>query len=194
VARDSEGKSKVKSQKSKVKRNGAGIHLETEIKLRVPSAAQGRKILREAGFAVAVPRVLERNTLFDTPSGDLRRERRVLRLREAGSRAVLAYKGPPLDGRYKSREEVETDLGNPAAARVILGRLGYTPAFLYEKRRTEYRRAAESGVATLDETANGVFIELEGSPQWIDRTARRLGFSPADYITASYGRLISARS
>jgi adenylate cyclase class 2 len=44
-------------------------------------------------------------------------------------------------------------------------------------------------MATLDETPIGVYMELEGSPRWIDRAARRLGFSERDYITASYGRL-----
>jgi adenylate cyclase class 2 len=41
----------------------------------------------------------------------------------------------------------------------------------------------------LDQTPIGDFLELEGAAQWIDRTARTLGFSPADYITVSYGRL-----
>jgi adenylate cyclase class 2 len=41
----------------------------------------------------------------------------------------------------------------------------------------------------LDETPIGLYLELEGSPRWIDRTALRLGFRKADYITASYGRL-----
>ncbi len=49
--------------------------------------------------------------------------------------------------------------------------------------------AAASGVAMLDETPAGVFLELEGPPRWIDRTARRLGFGEADYITASYAEL-----
>ena len=44
-------------------------------------------------------------------------------------------------------------------------------------------------MATLDETPIGMFMELEGTPTWIDRTARKLGFGQPDYITASYGRL-----
>jgi len=44
----------------------------------------------------------------------------------------------------------------------------------------------------LDETPIGNFLELEGSPRWIDRTARRLGFSPKDYINRSYGYLYLA--
>jgi adenylate cyclase class 2 len=41
----------------------------------------------------------------------------------------------------------------------------------------------------LDETPVGVYLELEGTPHWIDLTARRLGFQESDYITASYGRV-----
>jgi adenylate cyclase class 2 len=41
----------------------------------------------------------------------------------------------------------------------------------------------------LDETPVGVYLELEGSPRWIDRSARQLGFSEPDYIVRSYGRL-----
>jgi adenylate cyclase class 2 len=44
-------------------------------------------------------------------------------------------------------------------------------------------------VATLDETPIGIFLELEGNPGWIDRTAATLGFSERDYIVESYGRL-----
>jgi adenylate cyclase class 2 len=35
----------------------------------------------------------------------------------------------------------------------------------------------------------GNYIELEGLPAWIDRTARRMGFREQDYSTASYARL-----
>ena len=34
-----------------------------------------------------------------------------------------------------------------------------------------------------------MYLELEGTEHWIDRTARRLGFFEHDYITASYTRL-----
>jgi len=30
---------------------------------------------------------------------------------------------------------------------------------------------------------------LEGTTEWIDRTAARLGFSPAEYVTVSYAAL-----
>jgi len=53
-------------------------------------------------------------------------------------------------------------------------------------------QASNSGKVMLDETPIGNFIEIEGAPRWIDRTARLLGFSTDDYITRSYGYLYLA--
>jgi len=54
---------------------------EIEIKLRVADAAGMRRLLRRMG-ARAVRRVHELNTLFDTPQGTLRKQGRLMRLRE----------------------------------------------------------------------------------------------------------------
>jgi adenylate cyclase class 2 len=102
---------------------------------------------------------------------------------------ILTYKGPALPGKHKDREELELPRLDPETARAILDRLGYQPVFRYQKFRTEFQQKGSSGMATLDETPIGTFLELEGRPTWIDRSARALGFADADYITASYGRL-----
>jgi adenylate cyclase class 2 len=162
---------------------------ETEIKLPAADAATARRLLRPAGFRVSRRRVFEANTVFDTPDTILRASQRLLRVREAGGVITLTYKGPPAVGRHKSREELELELSAAAPMAAILDRLGFRPVFRYEKYRTEYRQPGRAGVATVDETPVGVFLELEGQPRWIDRTARALGFGEADYITASYGRL-----
>lgn len=146
-------------------------------------------MLRAAGFRVSKRKVFESNAVFDTPACTLRGQQRLLRLRRAGDVSVFTYKGPPKPGPHKSREELETAFENHAAMEAILDRLGYRPTFMYEKYRTEYRQPGSAGVATLDETPIGVYLELEGRPAWIDRTARKLGFSPKDYILDSYGRL-----
>jgi adenylate cyclase class 2 len=164
-------------------------NLETEIKLRIDDPVAVRRELRRLGFKLAKRRVFEVNTVFDTPDGLLRRQRKLLRLRQAGARNTITFKGPPAAGRHKSREEVESQFGGAGGMRVILERLGYNPVFLYEKYRTEYARPDQAGLVVLDETPIGDFLELEGSPRWIDRTARELGRSPADYITESYGAL-----
>jgi adenylate cyclase class 2 len=160
---------------------------EVEIKLRVSGAAEARRMLRAAGFHVSRRRVFEKNTVFDTSSQTLRKSARLLRVRETGKIAKLTYKGPPDDGKHKSREELELDVSDARTIGAIFDRLAYHPAFLYEKYRTEFRFS--SGVAMLDETPIGVYLELEGSPTWIDRTAQRLGYAEQDYITASYARL-----
>jgi adenylate cyclase, class 2 len=159
---------------------------ETEIKLAVSGAAVGRGLLRAAGFRVSRRRVFEANTLFDTTRQTLRRTGRLLRVRQAGSLGTLTYKGPPAIGKYKDREELEVETSDAPRLAEMLARLDFRPVFRYEKYRTEYRRTDEAGLATLDETPVGVFLELEGPPSWIDRNARRLGFREAGYITASY--------
>src|SRR4051794_40226645 len=102
----------------------ARSHLETEIKLRIDTPASGRRLLGKVGFRVATPRIFERNTIFDTPGNGLRKAGNVLRVREAGRRSTLTFKGPPLAGRHKIRPEVETDVDDPAAAAEILRGLG----------------------------------------------------------------------
>jgi adenylate cyclase class 2 len=162
---------------------------ETEIKLAVKDTRSARRLLHEAGFVVAQRRVFESNTVFDTAELSLRRSSCLLRIREAGGVVTVTYKGAPVAGKHKSREELEVKVDNAAAMTAIVERLGYRRVFLYEKYRTEFHQPRRAGVAMLDETPAGVYLELEGTPHWIDLTARRLGFQESDYITASYGRL-----
>jgi adenylate cyclase class 2 len=163
--------------------------IETEIKLNAGTAGSARGLLRRAGFRVSRRRVFEDNVIFDTPSGRLRKAGTLLRLRRTAGEFLLTYKGRAANGKHKSREEWEATVGDWDAMAAIAERLGFRPAFRYQKYRTEYRLPGGAGVATLDETPIGVFFELEGSPAWIDRTASRLGFRESDYITASYGTL-----
>lgn len=165
----------------------SGSSREVEIKLPLASAAEGRRRLRQAGFALSRRRVLEENVAFDTPRQALRRQGLLLRLRTAGRRSLVTFKGPSVPGKHKSRLEIEFEIGDPPALQAILDGLGYRPAFRYEKYRTEY--ASGRGRAMLDETPAGTFLELEGPPAWIDRMARRLGFGEADYITQTYAEL-----
>lgn len=162
---------------------------ENEIKLRIASPEKGRRLLRTAGFRLVRRRTFEDNFVFDTPDQALRRRDCLVRVRVARGQAILTYKGPGEAGRHKSREEVETTVGDAVSMRAILDRLGYRPVFRYQKYRTEYSRGEPGAVATLDETPIGCFLELEGPPAWVDSAAAALGFSAAGYITASYGRL-----
>jgi len=160
---------------------------ETEVKLKCGPAREARALLFECGFRERTPRTFERNEVFDTAALALRGERKLLRLREYGEERILTYKGPPEAGPHKVREEIETRVADAAAMRQMLVRLGYEVVFRYEKYRAEFEM--DGGMAVIDETPVGNFIELEGEPEWIDRCAGAMGFTAADYITLSYGSL-----
>lgn len=163
--------------------------LEVEVKLRLASPEDGLRRLALAGFVQSHPRTFESNTVYDTQAGELRSSDRLLRVRIFGERVTLTYKGPTIAGRHKTREEIETELPDSRSVPMVLERLGYVPAFRYEKYRTAFTRQGEPGEVVLDETPIGSFLEVEGPAEWIDRAAVRLGFSPEDYITATYGAL-----
>jgi adenylate cyclase, class 2 len=167
----------------------ASGHIETEIKIRwTRPVADACELFEGHGYRLKTPRTLEADQLFDRNGGELYRAGQILRLRRAGARATVTYKGPFKRGRHKSREEIEFDVSNPSAFESTLSRLGYEPGFGYEKYRTTYS-TDEQGIVTIDETPIGVFLEFEGPPEWIDRTTARMGFAAAEYLTMSYATL-----
>lgn len=113
-----------------------------------------------------------------------------LRVRAEGGRAVLTFKGPVRPGPVKIREEIETGADSAETLLAILERVAFHPAFRYEKYREEF--AVPGAVVAIDETPLGTFIEIEGEEPAIAACAAALGFSPADYVTASYYALFVA--
>jgi adenylate cyclase class 2 len=167
----------------------AGPTLEIEIKLSMANAGAALELLARTGFAAVHERAFESNIVFDTPTAELATSGRLLRLRSFLGEAILTFKGPAEPGPHKSRPEIETPVGDFFALRRIIEALGYGPRFRYEKYRTTFARPGEPGHVVLDETPIGVFLELEGEPDWIDSTAVELGFTENDYILDSYGTL-----
>jgi adenylate cyclase, class 2 len=92
--------------------------------------------------------------------------------------------------RYKERFETEIEVGKTARWPRALETLGFRTGFRYEKFRTSFRLGDLH--LDLDETPIGIFLELEGSPAAIRRTARALGYAPKDYIRATYWDLYVA--
>jgi adenylate cyclase, class 2 len=160
---------------------------EVEIKFTLDDLKEMERRLKRAGFRRQTARTHEMNTLYDLPSGEITARGEVLRLREYGGNWKLTHKSKGTAGRHKVRIERETGISDGVQAEGILTALGYAPKFRYEKFRSEWTDG--SGHVVLDETPIGNFGEIEGPPRWIDRTARALGLSAADYITESYGLL-----
>jgi adenylate cyclase, class 2 len=187
---------------------------ETEIKLRIMDLKALQQALKKMKATVAKGkgRVHEYNVLFDTPEGTLAKHEQMLRIRtetpEAkgakGKKATkpevtLTFKGPSCGNRsgqqrggdHKVREELETEVDDAEALMKIFEGLGMHIFFRYEKYRTTFRlpagqRWAKELKIELDETPIGIFVELEGPSEAIDRAADGLGFSKRDYITENY--------
>ena len=166
----------------------SGRH-EVEIKFRVEDIPALTARLEAAGFRQVTPRTHEMNTLYDLPGSPLRRRGAVLRIRKYGPSWTVTYKDKSATqpGRHKSRREIETPVENGQALAEILHSCGFEPGFAYEKFRSQWSDGA--GNVVVDETPIGNFAEIEGSPEWIDTVAARLGVSRRHYITASYAEL-----
>ncbi len=167
---------------------------EIELKFPVADPSKLAALLPELGFALETPRTFEHNTLYDTPDRGLRARHQLLRIRQYGAVCTLTHKRQPDgadDSLYKTRIETETTLADGDALAAIFGQLGYTPAFVYEKFRTEwvYTGGVAGAHLVIDETPIGTWAELEGPTDWIDRMLVALRVDTRTRITDSYGKL-----
>lgn len=158
---------------------------EVEVKFTVGNLTAIARRLEEMGAERTIERLHEQNLRFDTPTGELTRTRRVLRLRQ-DRQAILTYKGPAAAGESVSvRQEIEVTVSDLAAAQRILEALGYQISVMYEKYRTTYRWNELEIV--LDEMPFGAFVEIEGADAAaIRHAATLLGLDWSARSTASY--------
>lgn len=159
---------------------------EVEQKFKIRNPGGIRKALKRMG-AKLIMSGPEKNELWDYKNM-LRKKNSVLRIREAGGRGVLTFKGPRLKSKYKKRIEVETQV-DAAAVRQILTTLGYRVRVRYEKVREEY--VLRGAHVTIDHLMKfGWFVEIEAPPRRIDVIAMKLGFSRNDREERSYLEMI----
>lgn len=93
--------------------------------------------------------------------------------------------------RHKVREELELEVSDAGMLSRVFEALGMKGWFRYEKYRTTFRLPASAAWAKgllieLDETPIGVFVEVEGPPDAIDRAVAELGYTRSDYIVENY--------
>jgi adenylate cyclase, class 2 len=173
---------------------------EIELKFPIADVLDLQSRLPSLGFHLVTPRTFEHNALYDTPNRDLRARRQILRLRQYGPLCTITHKRQPDEQapvdttRYKIRIETETIVAEREALAEIFLQLGYIPAFIYEKYRTEWSHSTGLTADTtahllIDETPIGNYAELEGPTAWIDQTLAALNIDPATCLTDSYGKL-----
>lgn len=168
------------------------IEVEMKYRLRGPDDHVRLRAALSALGARGTPMHQERNDLFDSPDGALGREGGVLRLRVVndGPGALLTYKGPArFDGALKSRQEIQTEVADAAAAQALLAALGYRQTLHYAKQREAWQiDGVEVSLDTLD---LGHFCELEGAPAAIEALASRLPLDGATPEPAGYPTLMA---
>ena len=161
------------------------IQTEVEVKLRIADRAALEERLGRLGARLIHPREFEDNQLYDFADRSLQRQGAMLRLRIRDRGALLTYKERGrVEGGAKLRDEIEVLIDDGSTLAILIGKLGMSPLFRYQKYRTTYRHRDLE--ITFDETPIGSFLEIEGPRPQIDEFATGLGFANSDYISASY--------
>ena len=157
---------------------------EVEVKLNSPDLKAVKESLEAAKAIPLTLRVYERNIRYDRPDGALTAAGVVLRLRRDNATRLTYKADASVERGIVSRFEAEVELWDFDTMDVILKRLGYEVALIYEKYRTTYSLAGAEIV--LDELPYGNFTEIEGDATTIERVIEELGLGDCRRMTGSY--------
>lgn len=166
--------------------------LEIEIKFRVGDLAAVREQLLVAGAVLHIPRLYERNVVYDTADFALRDAQKLLRLRQDEQvRLTVKAPAPTADAlsQAKVREEREISVSDFDTAEAILLHLGFEPKLVYEKYRETFHLNGLEIV--LDELPYGHFVELEGDEAAMRPTADLLGLVWEERLLTNYLALMA---
>jgi predicted adenylyl cyclase CyaB len=157
---------------------------EVEVKGVVTDVAAVRTRAEKAGAELVFAGRME-DRRYDMPDGLLASQDRVLRLRiyrhVDGHRATLDFKGPAsVDRGYKIREEFSTMADDPDALSAILRRLGYVVSREIDREIAQYRLAGAM-IRFERYPRMDVLLEVEGSPEAIERAIAALGLKRSDF-------------
>jgi adenylate cyclase class 2 len=140
-----------------------------EVEMKFPAADPVRieRRLRELGAAIG-DGAAQSDAYFAHPVRDFSATDEALRLRSAGERNWITYKGPKVDATTKTRREIELPLGAGDATRsewmTLLEILGFTKVADVRKKRRGFRLEWEGAPleGSLDVVDGlGDFVELE---------------------------------
>ncbi|WP_165174401.1 class IV adenylate cyclase [Desulfovibrio sp. ZJ369] len=150
-----------------------------------------RRSLQEQG-AESAGAHFESNLIFDTAAGQLRANRRLLRLRTrewpGRIRHLLTLKLPvPHSEHFKVREEHELEIADKTAMQNLLEGMGYGVAARYEKIREPWR--LEDVEVELDILPFANVVEMEGPAGRISSVQQRLGLDNAQISIKTYHQL-----
>lgn len=147
--------------------------LEIEMKAKCPQSPEEiGQALNALGFCQQETKE-EIDLYFNGNDRDYRKTDEALRLRSARvlpdgpSEIFITYKGPKLDDRSQTRQEIEVGVTNLEDMKLLLELLGYQTVLTVRKQRQHYRR--DSVTACVDQVDGlGNYLELEQLSQSIE--------------------------
>ena len=157
---------------------------ETEIKLHTPDLGTVRAALQGAGAELIKPRLYERNIRYDDAAGTLGAGGKVLRLRQDDDARLTFKQGDSFEAGIARRFEAEVTVSDFETMDIILRRLGYEVALMYEKYRETW--SLDGAEIVLDELPYGNFTEIEAEAAVIERLVERLGLGACRRMMGSY--------
>jgi adenylate cyclase class 2 len=120
--------------------------------------------------------------------GEMDERGATLRLRKIGDFTVLTYKEKvSTQNGTKQKIEFETSVSDVEAAEAIIEHLGYKLTAVYEKRR-KYWTLGEVEIV-LDELPFGLYMEIEGTSEAIEKAQKKLGLKDIEQEPRGYPRL-----
>lgn len=135
--------------------------LEIEVKAYADDLKRVEETLKKMD-AHFVKKVYETDTYFNHPARDFAETDEALRIRAAGGKSYLTYKGQKVDVQSKTREEIEVEIKDADTAALLLAKLGFTPVAVVKKVRILYK-LGEYDICLDDVEEVGTFVEIETS-------------------------------
>ncbi len=175
-----------------------------EVEVKVPADLEAIRAQLDELEATPTGAVVQEDTYYDAPHRSFPETDEALRIRaerpeDDPDETRLTYKGPLVDDASKSREEVETSVGDGEKVDTVLTKLGFEPAATVRKDRDRF--ALEGYTITLDSVDGvGEYVEvetevndeadLEDALEGAFDVLERLGLDPDDQLRTSYLELL----
>jgi adenylate cyclase class 2 len=174
--------------------------IEIELKVRVPGLSPVRSRLRKLG-AESLGSAHEHDIYYNAPHRDFGKTDEALRVRYAGGKTIVTYKGPKIQKfGLKAREEFNTCIESGEEFETMLTRLGFHRSVDVRKFRENYRFSG--AIVSLDAVDElGTFVEIEYSgtdrdhaEQAITDIAEKLGVEGTPLLSSYLELLLLKRS
>ena len=170
------------------------MNQEIEAKIKVSSLEPIEEKLKELN-ADFVRSVQQTDAYLTDADGRLRKNDCALRIRrqviDNESSALMTFKGPRADGKFKNRTEYETGIADAETGEKIFESLGYHKAIVIEKKLILDGLGGTQ--VFMDELPRlGCFVEVEGpSEDIISGALKKLNLHNEPHITESYASMMS---